>query len=90
MLTGIVNEIVWSKDGKCIVAVGEKACALNPDTGSRTGDVLGSTAIVLCAVLTAEKVLFSAGEGNEILRHDGIPFKGQGKQVKHPHTGFIN
>lgn len=79
MLTGIVNEIVWSKDDKVIVAVGEKACALNPEGGSRMGDVTGSTAKILCAVLTPEKVLFSAGEGNEILRHDGIPFKGQGK-----------
>jgi len=35
--------------------------------------------------LTNEKVLFSAGESNEILRHDGIPFKGQGKKVDHPH-----
>lgn len=76
MLTGIVNEIVWSKDDKVIVAVGEKACALNPESGSRMGDVTGSTAKILCAVLTSEKVLFSAGEGNEILRHDGIPFKG--------------
>lgn len=76
MLTGIVNEIVWSKDNKVIVAVGEKACALNPESGSRTGDVLGATGKLLCAVLTPENVLFSAGEGNEILRHEGIPFKG--------------
>lgn len=90
MLTGIVNEICWSKDGKVLVAVGEKACALNPESGSRTGDVLGATGKILCAVLTEEKVLFSAGEGNEILRHEGFPFKGQGKQVKHHHTGYIN
>jgi WD40 repeat protein len=90
MLTGIVNEIVWSKDNKVLVAVGEKACALNPESGSRTGDVLGATGKILCAVFTPENVLFSAGEGNEILRHDGLPFKGQGKPIKHPHTGFVN
>ena len=90
MLAGIVNEIVWSKDNKVIVALGEKACALNPESGSTTGDVLGATGKVLCAVLTHENVLYSAGEGNEILRHEGIPFKGQGKTVKHPHSGFIN
>jgi WD40 repeat protein len=90
MLTGIVNEIVWSKDNKVLVAVGEKACALNPESGSRTGDVLGATGKILCAVFTPENVLFSAGEGNEILRHDGVPFKGQGKPIKHPHTGFVN
>jgi len=72
------------------VIVGERACALNPESGSTTGDVLGSTGKILCAILTPEKTLFSAGEGNEILRHDGIPFKGQGKAIKHPHTGFIN
>jgi len=90
MLNGVVNEIVWSKDSKVLVAVGEKACALNPESGSRTGDVLGATGKILCAVLTPENVLFSAGEGNEILRHDGVPFKGQGKAIKHPHQGFVN
>jgi len=90
VLSGIVNEIVWSKDDKVIVALGEKACALNSESGSTTGEVLGATGKILCGVLTPENVLFSAGEGNEILRHDGIPFKGQGKTVKHPHTGFIN
>lgn len=90
VLAGIINEIVWSKDNKVIVAVGEKACAFNPESGSTTGDVLGATGKILCAVLTPENSLFSAGEGNEILRHDGIPFKGQGKTIKHPHTGFVN
>lgn len=93
VLGGVVNEIVWSKDNKCLVALGDNkgsAAAINPDSGSRMGDVTGFTSAVLCSVLTNEKVLFSAGEGNEILRHDGIPFKGQGRQVAHPHTGFIN
>jgi hypothetical protein len=40
------------------------------------GDVLGNTGKILCAALTKDKVLFSTGESGEILRHDGIPFKG--------------
>jgi len=85
-LAGPVREIVWKEDGKAIVALGEKAVAFNPDSGSTTGDVLGATGKILCAALTKDKALFSAGESNEILRHDGIPFKGQGKKVVHPHT----
>jgi WD40 repeat protein len=93
LLMGIVNEILWSHDDKCIVALGEnkgQLAACNPETGSRMGDVTGFTSTVLCGVFTAEKVLYTAGEGNEILQHQGTPFKGQGTQVKHPHTGFIN
>lgn len=54
------------------------------------GDITGVTATALCGVYTAKKILFTAGEGNEILKHQGLPFKGQGKQVTHPHTGYIN
>lgn len=93
LMPGVINEILWSADTKCIVAIGEnkgQLAAVNPESGSRMGDVLGLTATVLCGVLTPEKVLFTAGESNEILRHDGIPFKGQGKKVENPHTGFIN
>jgi hypothetical protein len=93
VMPGVINEILWSADTKCLVAIGEnkgQLAAINPETGSRMGDILGLTATVLCGVLTAEKVLFTAGESNEILRHDGIPFKGQGKKVENPHTGFIN
>lgn len=89
-LSGPVREIVWKEDGKAIVALGEKAVAFNPESGSTTGDVLGATGKILCAALTKDKVLFSAGEFNEILRHDGIPFKGQGKKVEHPHKGYVN
>jgi len=84
-LAAPIRVIVWKEDGKAIVALGDKAVALNPDSGSALGDVLGATGKILCAVLTKEKVLFSAGESNEMLRHDGIPFKGQGKKVDHPH-----
>lgn len=92
-LTGVVNELLWSTDGKCLVAIGEnkgQLAAMNPESGSRMGEITGVTATVLCGVLTAKKVLFTAGESNELLRHDGIPFKGQGKKVEHPHSGFIN
>lgn len=93
LLNGIVNEILWSADDKCLVALGEnkgQLAACNPETGNRTGDLTGFTSTILCGVLTAEKVLYTAGEGNELLRHQGIPFKGAGKSIQHPHTGFIN
>ena len=93
LLMGIVNEILWSADDKCLVALGEnkgQCAACNPESGSRMGDVLGFTSTVLCGVLTAEKVLYSAGEGSEILMHQGIPFKGQGKKIVNPHSGFVN
>lgn len=35
-------------------------------------------------------MLFSAGEGSEILAHEGFPFKGQGKSVGAIHTNFTN
>lgn len=79
LLSGLVNEILWSADDKCIVALGEnkgQLAACNPESGSRMGDVTGFTSTVLCGVLTSEKVLYSAGEGNELLKHQGIPFKG--------------
>ena len=75
-LQGPIREIVSTQDGKCIVALGDKAVSLNPDSGSAMGDVLGNTGKILCAALTKDKVLFSTGESGEILRHDGIPFKG--------------
>lgn len=84
LLSGVVNEILWSADTKCLVALGEnkgQLAAINPESGSRMGDVTGFTATVLCGVFTAKKILWSAGESNEILRHDGIPFKGQGKKI---------
>lgn len=90
MCNGVVNEILWSPDNKFIVAVGDKASCLNPETGGRGGDVTGHTGLVLCGALTDQKVLFTAGESNEILRHEGIPFKGNGTRVSHPHTGFVN
>ena len=34
--------------------------------------------------------LISVGESKEILRHDGVPFKGQGERVTNLHEGFIN
>lgn len=75
---GIINEIIWTPDQNTIIALGEnkgQAASINPESGSKMGDVLGFTTTVLCAVITPEKSLFSAGEGNEILRHD-MPFKG--------------
>ena len=90
LLPGAVREIVWKSDGKNMIVLGEKACAINPDNGSTTGDVLGATGKILCAALTNDKVLYSAGEFSEILKHEGIPFKGQGKKIDHPHKGFIN
>lgn len=88
-----MNEICWSADNKCIVAIGENNSRLsccNPESGSGMGDITGITSTMLCGVITNKKVLFTAGEGKEMLMHPGIPFKGQGKQVTHPHTGFIN
>ncbi len=81
-LAGPVREIVWKVDGKAIVALGEKAVSFNPDSGSTTGDILGATGKILCAALTKEKVLLTAGEFNEILRHDVITFKVQGKKSR--------
>ena len=34
--------------------------------------------------------LVSAGEDKEMLKHPGVPFKGQGEKVAHDHTNFIN
>jgi hypothetical protein len=93
LLTGVVNEILWSADGKCVMAIGEskgRLAAVNPESGSQMGDILGITATSLCGVFTPKKAMFSAGESSELLKHQGIPFKGQGTQIKHPHTGFIN
>ena len=76
-----------------IVAIGEtQGClqACNPESGNRLGEILGVNGTMLCGVLTDKKTLFSAGEGNELLMHKGPMFKGQGVQIDHPHTGFIN
>ena len=47
LLPGAVREIVWKSDGKNMIVLGEKACAINPDNGSTTGDVLGATGKIL-------------------------------------------
>jgi hypothetical protein len=75
-MSGVINHLIWSPDGKAIICLGEGAAALNPESGSHVGSILGHTAKILCGVLNSEKVLFSAGESNEILRHEGPPFKG--------------
>jgi len=87
---GAINQLIWTPDGKALIALGEGAGAINPENGHHVGDILGHTAKILCGVLNSEKVLFSAGEGNEILRHEGPPFKGQGRPIKNVHTGYIN
>lgn len=82
LLSGVVNQLLWTNDDKCIIALGEnkgQLAACNPESGSRMGDITGFTSTVLCGVYTADKMLYSAGEGNEILKHQGLPFKGQGK-----------
>jgi WD40 repeat protein len=45
---------------------------------------------VLCGTLTAKGTLFTAGESNELLKHEGPVFKGQGQKIQNPHTGFVN
>jgi len=72
VLGGEVNEICWSADGKCCIAIGENKgslAAFNPESGSLMGDIKGVTATALCGVFTAKKVLYTAGESNEILKH---------------------
>lgn len=80
---GAINQVLWSHDSTRIIGVGAgtdiKANAVVADTGSKCGTILGFTSTQLCADLAqVEKrsVLFSAGEGNEILSHEGFPFKG--------------
>jgi len=73
---GAIHHLIWTSDGKFIIALGEGAAAINSENGCHVGDILGHAGKILCGVLTSEKVLFSAGEGNEILRHEGPPFKG--------------
>ena len=85
LLSSQVNEVIWSPDGTRLIAVGAgteiRANAVTFDTGSKCGTILGITCNQLCSDLAQiEKkfTLFSAGEGNEIIFHEGIPFKGQG------------
>lgn len=84
LLGGAINSIAWTNDAERIIAVGAGqghfAAARNASTGSKLGDVLGHTANVLaCAVTPRPFKLFSAGEANELLVHEGAPFKGQAK-----------
>ena len=82
MLAGDINEILWSADCKMVVAVGlaknGALAACNPESGSRVGEILGFNGTALCGCLTSKKVLFIAGESNDILRYN-FPYKGQGK-----------
>ena len=97
MLGQEINQLCWSNDGTRLVAIGAgneiKAAGVTFDTGSKCGTILGITANCLCADLAhIEKkyALFSAGESNEIMIHDGIPFKGQGTGSGNVHTSFVN
>jgi len=94
---GALNQVLWSHDSTRIVAVGAgtdiKANSVVADTGSKCGTILGFTSNQLCADLAQvekKSVLFTAGEGNEILVHEGFPFKGQGKSTGAVHTNFTN
>lgn len=97
MLSGNVNQILWSNDGNRIVAIGAgsetKAVAILIDTGSKSGTILGFTGTQLCsdlAFLEKKTTLFTGGEGSEVLGHEGFPFKGQGKSSGAIHSNFIN
>ena len=92
-----MTQILWSNDGTRLIAVGfgseTRANAVTIDTGSKCGTILGITSNRLCAdlVLVEKKqTLISGGEGNELIVHEGIPFKGQGVQTAAAHTNFIN
>ena len=96
-ISGELNQVLWSEDGLRIVGVGAgtdlKANAVTADTGSKSGTILGFTATQLCSDLGKsgkKNVLFTAGEGNEVLVHEGYPFKGQGKSLGAVHSNFVN
>ena len=90
IMGGAINALIWTPDGKALIALGLGSAAINPENGHGVGDILGHAGKILCGVLNSSKTLFSAGEGLEILRHEGPPFKGQGKPIKNIHTGFVN
>jgi len=95
MFSGAVNAICWTADAERIIAVGSGqgtfAAARNAKTGSKIGDVFGHTANVLSCAITARPFkLFSAGEANEILVHEGVPFKGQAQKTIKDNTGYVN
>jgi len=59
--------------------------------GSQLGEVLGHTQNVLASAVTPRPFkLFSAGEANEILVHEGVPFKGQAQKTIKDNTGYVN
>ena len=94
---GEINQVLWSVDGQRLIGVGAgsdiKANAVMADTGSKSGTILGFDATQLCsdfAQVEKRVALISAGEGKDILVHEGFPFKGQGKAVLSNHTNFIN
>ena len=97
LLAQEINQVIWSNDGTRLIAVGfgtdTKANGVTYDTGSKCGTILGITSNQLCgdlAQIDKKYALFSAGEGNEIMYHEGIPFKGQGIGTGAVHSNFIN
>ena len=94
MIGGKINQLIWSDDGDRLIALGEgelKAAGVLVSTGNKVGDIFGHTDKVLSGIMTPRPYkLISVGESKEILRHDGVPFKGQGERVTNLHEGFIN
>jgi len=96
-ISGELNQVLWSEDGLRIIGVGAgtdiQANAVTADTGSKSGTILGFTSTQLCSDLgksDKKNALFTAGEGNEVLVHEGFPFKGQGKSTGPVHSNFVN
>ena len=65
---------------------GQRANGVLGVSGNRVGEIYGHTGNALTCFCTPEPyTLVSAGEGNEILKHPGVPFKGQGDSITNHH-----
>jgi len=87
MASGHVRDIVFTDDGERIIAVGEgqcKASAITLSTGNQCGDILGALDSVYSCIITPKPFhVVSGGLNKELLLNPGVPFKGQGTNIKH-------
>ena len=91
-LSGAIRAVVWPQQGPNVVVLGESkgtGSCFDSETGSQRGDVTGFLDTVLCGFMTKAKVMYTAGQMKEILRHE-MPFKAPPTKVEHPHTNFVN
>jgi WD40 repeat protein len=91
---GAVMDLAWTDDSQKLVAVGtgkKRAVAVNIESKTSAGDLIGHTASLLCCDIKNPKpyALVLGGEDKECQFFKGPPFKFE-KTFQKLHTNFIN